>query len=71
MGAASAAWLIPVAPFFVPLTSQNLAVIALAALLACAALYRGLQERRYRLNRIEAVAQLRARLLVGDYGPTT
>lgn len=65
--AVSTAWIIPLAPFFVPLNSQNLAVIALAALLSSVALYSGLQARSYRLNRTKAVALLRARLLDREY----
>lgn len=63
LGAASAAWFVPVAPLFLPLTSQNLAVIAVAALIASVMSFRGFQERKYRLRRTQTVAQLKARLL--------
>jgi len=66
IGVASTAWVVPVAPFFVSLTSQNLAIITLAAVIASGALYRGIQARRYRLRRMAAVSRLRARLLESD-----
>lgn len=63
MGAASAGFLVPLAPFFVPLTAENLAVVGLAGLIASFMLYQGLKIRKYRLHRVGEVAALRTRLL--------
>jgi len=68
--AASVAALIPVAPFFLPLTMANVAFLGVAGAFAALALRQALQARRYRLSRQRLAAELRARIILeGETAP--
>jgi hypothetical protein len=63
IGAAALAGLIPVAPFFVPLSIDDMGLLLGMALFVALLVYRGLQARTHRLTRMRKVANFQAGLL--------